>query len=74
MRARADANYGKPALLCAPRHLNNHRANATGGNHNHCVVRSELESFQNLFGIAFVFFQVQWRTQAVRADDVCVIR
>ena len=74
MRARANADHRQPALFRAHRHLDNHRANAARRNHDHRVVCAKLEALQNLFGIAFVFFEMQRRAQAVRADDVGVIR
>ena len=56
------------------RHLDNHGTNAARRNHDHRIVCAKLESFQNFFGIAFVFFQMQRRAQSISANDIRVVR
>ena len=73
MFPRDDGNHRKTALLRAACHFHWYRTDPAGRNDDEGIIRPEFKSVQNLIGVAFVFFQVQRRTQSVRADDRRVI-
>src|SRR5262245_12746694 len=74
MFARTDRDYGHSAPPRSHRHFNDHRANAAGRNNDKCVSRAELETHQNLFGVAVILFGVWLSAKPGHPNDWRVVR
>ena len=60
---------GRSSPARSHRHLDDHRPDAAGRDHDEGVMRAEMEALQDFFGISLEFLQMQGRPQAVGAHD-----
>src|SRR5436305_5689613 len=73
MLAGHDSDYGHSAAPGSGRHFHDDRTNAAGRDDDEGIVRTKVEAFQNLLGVSFIFFQVEWGAESVGSDDVGMV-